>query len=91
MFLSTRNPFSSPVIVDPEQKGVNVVCIGNQNHNMWYNKMKLLVSLGTWAAKMMQGETWEVERDLRARYVREVRMCGPWNVRRARYGLCMRP
>ena len=47
MFLSTRNPFSSPVIVDPEQKEVNVVCIGKQNHNILYDKMKLLVSVAT--------------------------------------------
>ena len=58
---------------------------------MGYNKLKLQGSPGPGLAQMMHVETWEVERDLRARYVREVRMCGPWNVRRARYGLCMRP
>ena len=39
------------------EKEVNVVCIGKQNHHILYVKMKLQASLGTWAAKMMQGET----------------------------------
>jgi hypothetical protein len=39
---------------------------------------------------MMHGDTWEVERDLRARYVRVQSICCPCSGLRAYYGLSMR-
>ena len=36
------------------EKEVNVVCIGKQNHNILYVKLKLQLRKGTWATKMMR-------------------------------------